>query len=272
LYIKKPLTGARRFAGLVRGTNRTQNTTDKGFEPFRMDETGAPGNAFGIEIACQQQMNDAFSCNGELLVRRVWHVEMKIPFHTGLWTELERGDYFDEHGFPRTGRRFKMNFSNNDKDSYDSAEIAAGHVSKYIQLDTKRNSAFWEAGDSVNVNWWNTKYFPVFKFSNQILIGPTPWPYWDGGPKIESAEKKGGSALGLRASPNPFNPSTRISVSGGAGPLKVEIFNVAGIRVAGFSAAKGDVVWNATGFPSGLYIVQAVRGGLKSRQLIVLQK
>jgi hypothetical protein len=67
--------------------------------------------------------------------------------------------------------------------------------------------------------------------------------------------------LRLTASPNPFNPRTRIEVSGSREGV-VLVYAPSGRLVARLALKNGAAEWNAAALPSGIYLVQA-RVGLK---------
>ncbi len=78
--------------------------------------------------------------------------------------------------------------------------------------------------------------------------------------------------------PNPFNPTTEISFSlPSASSVKLEIFNIAGQRVAllaeGFySAGSHTVSWDASGRPSGIYLYRLTTGNNSVTKKMILLK
>ena len=82
------------------------------------------------------------------------------------------------------------------------------------------------------------------------------------------------------AGPNPFNPSTQLSiVVPEAGYVSVKVFNVLGQEVANLvdgqmdaSSAGHLVNWNAGNLASGVYIVRAATAGKVSTQKLMLLK
>lgn len=81
-----------------------------------------------------------------------------------------------------------------------------------------------------------------------------------------------------RPYPNPFNAETIIPIDlPTRGHLKLEIFNLLGQQVATladreFPAGKTDLSWDATGHPSGIYLVGADFGAkTETRKLILLK-
>lgn len=81
------------------------------------------------------------------------------------------------------------------------------------------------------------------------------------------------------AYPNPFNPSTTISVSLPlAAPIRVDVYNVLGRRVTTLAegtltAGVHKLVWNARGLASGVYFVRAeVPGKVRRMQKVILVK
>jgi hypothetical protein len=65
--------------------------------------------------------------------------------------------------------------------------------------------------------------------------------------------------VGLTAYPNPFNSATTITVDGGE-DATIEIFDIAGRRVAALHAENGKAVWQARGLGSGVYFARASGG------------
>jgi hypothetical protein len=63
------------------------------------------------------------------------------------------------------------------------------------------------------------------------------------------------SQISLSAYPNPFNAATTISVAG-AEESMIEIFDIAGRRVAALQAENGCAVWEAEGMSSGVYFAR----------------
>jgi hypothetical protein len=85
------------------------------------------------------------------------------------------------------------------------------------------------------------------------------------------------SSFALECYPNPFNPSTNISLSLPiASDWNVEIYNISGRKVAAFSgyseAGPVNIVWNADNSSSGVYFVKArAANHSASRKLILLK-
>ena len=81
-----------------------------------------------------------------------------------------------------------------------------------------------------------------------------------------------------KAYPNPFNPTTVISMHYAVGSdTELNIYNTQGVLVDqlvnGFvEAGKYDITWDATNMPSGVYIVNMVAGNVMQSQKIVLMK
>jgi hypothetical protein len=74
------------------------------------------------------------------------------------------------------------------------------------------------------------------------------------------------SDAALECNPNPFNPAIRIRVLGAAegksALLRLAVFDIRGQRVADLTGRlqSGIVEWNASGRPSGLYLVRLTQG------------
>ena len=80
------------------------------------------------------------------------------------------------------------------------------------------------------------------------------------------------------AGPNPFNPSTSLNVVvPDAGHVTVSVYDMAGrlvdeIANSWHDAGDQSVVWNASGYPSGIYFVKLEAGSFVASQKIVLVK
>jgi len=86
------------------------------------------------------------------------------------------------------------------------------------------------------------------------------------------------TTLTLSAAPNPFNPVTTVSYSlPQAGPVEVMVYNAAGKQVASLvsgwrEAGSQQVTWDATGLPSGVYLVKVAAGNAQQVQKLTLLK
>jgi hypothetical protein len=75
-----------------------------------------------------------------------------------------------------------------------------------------------------------------------------------------------GQGLPLAAAPNPFRSSIRISMPS---PAALKVFDMRGKVLASFEGVK-DVEWDASGMPSGIYILKADRGDrIHTKQLFL---
>jgi hypothetical protein len=80
------------------------------------------------------------------------------------------------------------------------------------------------------------------------------------------------NVFGISASPNPFNPSVSLTVTGVMPNerVSIKIFNVRGTMVADVSSllrpGSGTVRWDAGGVPSGLYVAQ-IKSGTHTKNL-----
>ncbi len=81
-------------------------------------------------------------------------------------------------------------------------------------------------------------------------------------------------AFNLELNPNPFNPSTVISVTGADRPIDISIFGLDGRKIYHYPnlAPEVELTWNARGFASGVYIVKATAGNRVCLKKILLQK
>jgi hypothetical protein len=106
----------------------------------------------------------------------------------------------------------------------------------------------------------------------------------DGGVSVPGAIEDGGRLArlegpALTTRPNPFNPAIKIAVSGqriADGNIGIAIYNIDGKIVYRLSATSyqlsAGITWNATGHPSGVYIIRATVNGQVLTRRIVLQK
>jgi hypothetical protein len=80
--------------------------------------------------------------------------------------------------------------------------------------------------------------------------------------------------VSLEVSPNPFNPSVTIRISGLTPGGQVIVFDMTGRRIADLTQAfhQGRAVWNAKNMPSGLYVVKAWLGRKVFTKKITLLK
>jgi hypothetical protein len=90
-------------------------------------------------------------------------------------------------------------------------------------------------------------------------------------------EVKAGCIL-EKAYPNPFNPDTRIDYyMSRRVHLRLDVYNLQGEKVANLyngirEAGTHSAIWNATGFPSGIYVVRMISEGMLQTMKIVLMK
>jgi hypothetical protein len=79
------------------------------------------------------------------------------------------------------------------------------------------------------------------------------------------------SRIALLAYPNPFNSSTTLSINNSEN-AEISIFDITGKLIATLHARQGSVVWDATGFSSGVYFARVMDGGnSKSIKLVLLK-
>ncbi len=88
---------------------------------------------------------------------------------------------------------------------------------------------------------------------------------------IEENEKDIPDKAIIRAYPNPFNSSTTIIILYGQ-DIKISISDIAGRKVATLHAQAGRAVWDASGYPSGLYFARMQSGGAEKSIKLVLIK
>ena len=76
----------------------------------------------------------------------------------------------------------------------------------------------------------------------------------------------------VTVSPNPFNPVVKISVVSSNIP-EVSIFSSNGrMLLKSKTSSKGELVWNASSYPSGLYIVKVNTGNKQFSKMLTLMK
>jgi DNA integrity scanning protein DisA with diadenylate cyclase activity len=81
-----------------------------------------------------------------------------------------------------------------------------------------------------------------------------------------------------QAYPNPFNPSTTISYRLSADShIDLSIYNTSGRNIGTLftgeqTAGRHQVIWDASGMPSGIYVVRLMAGDRMQNQKIVLMK
>jgi hypothetical protein len=91
-------------------------------------------------------------------------------------------------------------------------------------------------------------------------------------------KKSPAGKISLTASPNPFNPSVNLRINGLSGiagahsGVSLRVYDLSGRCVADLSkvAQRGEAVWNAKGFASGVYVVKAVASGKSLQRKIIL--
>ncbi len=81
------------------------------------------------------------------------------------------------------------------------------------------------------------------------------------------------NSTSISASPNPFNPSTTISLKGFNSPVNLRIYNASGKCVkASNNIAKQSIVWNAANLSSGIYFIKATSKNTSVSTKIFLMK
>lgn len=92
---------------------------------------------------------------------------------------------------------------------------------------------------------------------------------------LETEKKPDIEDAGILASPNPFNPSVVLTLSGAlASGASIKVYDLSGKRVADLSKgiSRGKAVWNASGLASGLYVAVVQKGMLKLTRKVVYSK
>jgi len=96
------------------------------------------------------------------------------------------------------------------------------------------------------------------------------WPYY-APDAVSDNQENIPTSLSISAYPNPFNFSTTLSL-GNYVDAEIGIYDITGKLVEKLKADKGQAVWDAAGFSSGIYFARAQEGNsLKSIKLILLK-
>jgi hypothetical protein len=75
----------------------------------------------------------------------------------------------------------------------------------------------------------------------------------------------------LSAYPNPFNSATTLTISN-ADKAEISLFDITGRLITSLHAENGRAIWNASAFPSGLYIARVEgKDKIQSMKLILLK-
>ncbi|OGJ89706.1 MAG: hypothetical protein A2268_06905 [Candidatus Raymondbacteria bacterium RifOxyA12_full_50_37] len=118
-------------------------------------------------------------------------------------------------------------------------------------------SLLWQQIDNIRI--------ATFGASTQVQETASAWPHKE---------------QALFVSPNPFNPTTKITFDyqkGLGSAASIVIFDLQGRIVANLTPSSGSclkegVVWNAAHSPSGVYFVQAKAGGVRLIKRVTLMK
>jgi hypothetical protein len=95
---------------------------------------------------------------------------------------------------------------------------------------------------------------------------------------VEGATPALPTALSITAAPNPFNPTTCISFSlAEASNIRLDVFDLLGRKIAmlqdePMSVGEYEVIWDASGLPSGVYLVRLSAGEHAATEKVVLLK
>jgi hypothetical protein len=96
----------------------------------------------------------------------------------------------------------------------------------------------------------------VTLWSEPFILGDIP------NTLVSSVVLQGAESVVVKACPNPFNPTTTLTVSGWKRGTKasLEIFSITGVKMVDLSSAlasgTSDLIWDAERSPSGIYIAQ----------------
>jgi len=193
-----------------------------------------------------------------------------LPPEIGQWTNLTSLNLNDNQLItlpPEIGQMINL-FSlklNNNKLATLPPEIGQLTNLTTLRLDS---NALCSLPDSISD--WVNQYVenpsgPLFIIlDGKVILDSTPtWKETQNcKTTIEMGSQSPLNILALSITPNPFNPSTKISWTGLKGAAtSIEIYNSQGKRVKIFNDPRsGAVVWNASAFPSGIYFAK-IRAG-----------
>lgn len=137
---------------------------------------------------------------------------------------------------------------------------ASGHSYEYVDRDVEAGETYWYYLVDVDLNGNRTEHRNHTLSATAGVSSEVPASY------------------SLTAYPNPFNPATTISFSlPDAEFVRVTVFDLTGREVAllldkPVSSGQHHVTFNATGLPSGIYLVQLQAGEMKLAQKVALVK
>lgn len=152
------------------------------------------------------------------------------------------------------------------------------------------NKVGFQFGYPSDENWWNKSSDPPKEIGDAILssIPNTFGLFWvdfsitQVFPVVTSTNSGYSSEINnfslSQNYPNPFNPSTKINYNlPYSGYVKLEIFNVLGIRilqlVSGFqSPGEHNIIFNAANLPSGIYFYKLETNGRSIEKKMILLK
>jgi hypothetical protein len=120
------------------------------------------------------------------------------------------------------------------------------------------------------------------QYDSTVLLDNLTWHVIPQAP-VSAVGDLPGAGASLRATPNPFNPSTRLTFAvPQAGHVALVVFDIAGRRVATLvdevlAAGDHQVTWSGRGDdgqvqPSGVYYARVVGSGLSETAAVVLMK
>jgi len=91
---------------------------------------------------------------------------------------------------------------------------------------------------------------------------------------IESSNESFMTPANIKANPNPFNPSTTLSITASAGTnWKVGIYSPTGKLITRFTGkGQRSILWNGAGYASGLYVARMTVGNKAATRQLLLVK
>src|SRR3989339_128046 len=170
-------------------------------------------------------------------------------------------------------------------DPDDLAEVANGTKQMWEPLpetlDVTSNMYGWEQHGLLYTMLFGAAYDSVNQLIYVVEVGgeyPNPLIHvWH----ITATADAEGNEVAKRAGqltvqPNPFNPQTKITVSMKQakvnGTIEINIYDSHGKLVQKLTTDAGEATWDASGFPSGVYVVSARYGDMTLTKRAILLK
>lgn len=95
----------------------------------------------------------------------------------------------------------------------------------------------------------------------------------DGDLSLDNGTLKKNPIPGLRLAPNPFNPSTTLTMDGKIGASELKVYDIRGMLVADLTSRiqrTNTLVWNAENLPAGVYMIRLTTANRSMTQKALL--